>query len=125
MELLSILSANGEWHDYSKYIIQNGYGWSRNDLDSSKSTRTKDGKMRRDKLTDKRKLSYGVRGMTRAELAQLDDDLSQTTFQAKVLDLHGPRQMEFYCSSFSADLNTAVRDVADSWTAGSFNITEV
>lgn len=125
MELFQILGAGGTWHDYSTHILQKGYSWSRNDLDSDKSTRTKDGRMRRDKITTKRKLSFDIRGMTRAELAELDDDLSQATFQAKVLDLHGPRQMEFYCSSFSADLNTAVRDVADSWTAGSFSITEV
>lgn len=125
MELLKILSASGAWHDYSDHVIRKGYGWSRNDLDSDKSTRTKDGKMRRDKIATKRKLSYDVRGLTRKELAELDDDLSQTTFQAQVMDLHGPRQMEFYCSTFSADLNTSVRDVAGSWTAGSFNITEV
>ncbi len=125
MELLKILSAAGVWHDYSAHIIQKGYGWARNDLDSDKSTRTKDGRLRRDKITTKRKLTYEVRGMTRAELAQLDDDLSQTTFRAQVMDLHGPREMEFYCSSFSADMNTSRRETADSWTAGAFSLTEV
>jgi hypothetical protein len=39
--------------DYSSAIATKGYGWSRNDLDSDKTTRTKDGKMRRDKITTK------------------------------------------------------------------------
>lgn len=77
MELLVI---NG--HDYSKYIKNTGYGWSRNDLDSSETTRVKNGTLRRKNIAAKRKLTYAVMGMTRAQLAQLDDDLSQETFSA-------------------------------------------
>lgn len=120
MELLII---NG--HDYSQYIKQNGYGWSRNDLDSEKSTRTKDGVLRRDKIATKRKISYDVYGMTREQLARLDDDLSQTTFSATYMDLHGEATREFYCSTFSANLNTTRHEGPNSWSVASFNITEV
>ena len=120
---MDLLIING--HDYSKFIIQSGINWARNDLDSENSTRTKDGRLRRDKIGTKRKLSYDVRGMSRAELAQLDDDLSSPTFQAIYSDLHGRQTREFYCSSFSATMNTANSEGANSWTAASFNITEV
>lgn len=58
---MEVLIINGT--DYSDFIATKGYGWSRNDLDSDKTTRTKDGKMRRDKITSKRKLNYTTRSM--------------------------------------------------------------
>lgn len=112
-------------HDYSQYVKKTGYGWSRSDLDSAQSTRTKDGRLRRDKLAAKRKLTYSVMGMTRQMLAQLDDDLSQPTFQAAYMDLHGQMTREFYCSSFSASLTTTLRDGPDAWTSDSFTLIEV
>ncbi|WP_297981990.1 hypothetical protein [uncultured Oscillibacter sp.] len=120
MELLII---NG--HDYSKYVKNTGYGWSRNDLDSSKTTRTKDGRLHRDRITTKRKITYEVMGMTRDQLAQLDEDLSQETFSATFMDLHGQMTKEFYCAAFEASLTTTVRDDETSWKSKPFTITEV
>lgn len=120
MELLVI---NG--HDYSRYIKNTGYGWSRNDLDSSETTRTKDGTLRRKKITTKRKLTYAVMGMTRQQLAQLDDDLSQETFSATYMDLHGPMTRVFYCSSFAASLSSTRPDDGYTWQSDSFTLTEV
>lgn len=119
MELLII---NG--HDYSRFIERKGYGWSRNDLDSEETTRLKNGKMRRKKVATKRKLNYTMMNMTRNELAQLDTDLSQETFSAKFLDLHGPSQREFYCSSFQATLSEVHGD-AEAWEGATFSMTEV
>ena len=120
---MDLLIING--HDYSKYIKNTGYGWSRNDLDSSNTTRTKNGDLRRDKICTKRKLTYEVMGMTREELAQLDDDLSQETFSATFMDLHGQMTRVFYCSTFEANLTTTRRDDATAWQPSSFTITEV
>lgn len=119
---MEVLVING--HDYSQYIEMKGVGWSRNDLDSEKTVRTKDGRMRRDKITTKRKLSYTMMNMSRAELAQLDDDLSETTFSATYLDLHGTQTREFYCSSFSAT-NDTVYDEDGQWSGATFNMIEV
>ena len=69
---MEVLIING--NDYSSAIEAKGYGWSRNDLDSENTTRTKDGKMRRDKITTKRKLSYTTRSIPRDMLAKLDND---------------------------------------------------
>ena len=121
MELLII---NG--HDYSPYILrQSGYGWARNDVDSETTTRTKDGRLRRDRIATKRKLTYEVRGLGRELLAQLDDDLSSPTFQATYMDLHGRATREFYCSGFSAELNTTRTEGPGSWTAAAFSLVEV
>lgn len=71
---MEVLIINGT--DYSSAIATKGYGWSRNDLDSDKTTRTKNGTMRRDKITTKRKLRYTTRSVKRDVLAKLDDDLN-------------------------------------------------
>lgn len=124
MELLIIIAANGDKHDYSKFVKSKGYGWSREDLDSEKTVRVKDGTMRREKIGTKRKLSYELMNMTRDQLAQLDDDLSQPTYQAIYFDLHGKMQRKFYTSSFSANL-ADLYDDNGSWEGASFNMIEV
>lgn len=120
---MNILIING--HDYSHNIEKSGYGWSREDLDSDKTTRTKNGRARRDKITTKRKLSYTLTHMTREQLAQLDDDLSPATFNATYWDLHGAMTKEFYCSSFAANMDMALDDNNELWSGASFNMIEV
>lgn len=122
---MEVLVING--HDYSRYVERKGLGWSRNDLDSKKTARPKNGRLRRDKITTKRKLLFTVFHMTQdqlAQLAQLDNDLSEDTFRATYLDLHGVQSREFYCSAFNANLD-AVRGEAGVWTDGTFNMIEV
>lgn len=124
MELLIIIAANGERHDYSRFIKSKGYGWSREDLDTDKTVRVKSGVLRRQKIGDKRKLSYDVMNMTRDQLAQLDNDLSQSTYTAIYMDLHGKMQKRFYTSSFSATLSDLYDDNG-TWDGASFNMIEV
>lgn len=124
MELLIIIAPNGERHDYSKFVKSKGYGWSREDLDSDKTVRVKSGNMRRYKIGTKRKLSYEVMNMTREQLAQLDNDLSQSTYTAIYFDLHGKMQKRFYTSSFSATLSD-LYDSDGTWGDASFNMIEV
>lgn len=110
--------------DVSAHIQRKGYGWTRNDLDSEKTKRTKDGKLRRYKITEKRTLTYSLIDMTRAELAALDDALSASTFQATYLDLHGVATRTFYCSSFTATLAEAYED-DEAWEGAEFTLIEV
>lgn len=120
---MEVLVING--HDYSHLVKRRGVGWKRNDLDSEKTKRTKDGKLRRDKITTKRTVSYEILPIaTQQELAQLDDDLSKATFSARYLDLHGIQTRTFYCSSFSATLDE-VHDGVSVWSGGAFNMIEV
>lgn len=125
MIILSILSASGQWHDYSAYVKIDGYSWSRNDIDSEKTTRTKDTKLRRDKLGTKRKLSYNMVPMPREIAALLDDDLNQPTFKARILDLHGEQIRTFYCSRFPANLRRVYEDGVELWKGVSFDMIEV
>lgn len=119
---MEILVING--HDYSAHIAQKGMGWKRNDLESSASGYTKAGSRRRDKIGTKRSVSYSLMNMTRAQLAQLDDDLSEVTFSATYLDLHGQQTRTFYCSSFAATLEAAYDDEGQ-WGEATFNMIEV
>lgn len=118
-----ILNING--HDYSRYIASGGYKWTREDLDSEKTTRTKDGKLRRDKICAKRKLSFEMMPMPRSMLIQLNNDLSQPTFQARYLDLYGEQKRTFYCSSFPSDLVMIINGGVELWQGASFNMIEV
>ena len=81
--------------------------------------------MRRDKIGAKRKITYEAMGMTRALLAQLDEDLSGETFTATFMDLHGQMTREFYCTSFEADLTTTRRDDETTWSSHPFSLIEV
>lgn len=110
--------------DYSAHIEVKGVGWSRNDVDSEKTVRTKDARLRRDKIATKRKISYKLINMTRQQLAALDDALSEPTFSATYQDLHGTMTREFYCSSFSATLESAYDDDGE-WGDATFNMIEV
>lgn len=120
---MNILVING--HDYSRYIQSDGYKWTREDLDSENTKRVKGGKLRRDKIDTKRKLSFTMMPMTRDLLAQLDSDLSQPTFSATYLDLHGEQTRTFYCSSFPSDLSMVFSDGAELWKGASFSMIEV
>lgn len=120
---MEVLVING--HDYSKHVQRKGVGWSRNDIDSEKTTRTKDGKMRRDKITTKRKLSYTMTNMKQEQMSQLDDDLSAPTCSVKYLDLHGVQARTFCCSSTSATLAEVQNGDSDVWEGMTFNLTEV
>lgn len=118
---MEILIINGV--DYSHNISRKGCSWSRNDVDSEKSVRTKDTVMRRDKLGTKRKLTYQLMNMTRKQLAALDDALSQTFYTATYLDLHGKMTKEFYTSSFSSDLESS-EDGVETWGNAKFDMIE-
>ncbi len=120
---MEILTINGK--DYAPYIVRKGYGWSREDLDSEQTKRTKDGTLRRQKIGTKRKLSYQLMNMTRSELAGLDDALSAATFSATYLDLHGVMTKTFYCSSFSATLSDMLDGGHEVWADASFHLIEV
>lgn len=119
---MEVLVING--HDYSKYIERKGYSWARNDLDSPNSGRVKSGRMRRDKVAEKRSLPYKMRYVPQSVLAQLDTDLSAPEFNAKYLDVHGIMEKTFYCTALKADM-VEVQEDTGVWDNVSFTLTEV
>lgn len=116
-----VLIING--HDWSRLIEAKGYGWTRNDLDSADTGRPKSGLMRRDKVATKRKLTFKTMPASREKLAMLDDDLSQTFFDATYLDLHGIMTKTFYCTAFETSVEEVGEDY-EKWMSASFNIVE-
>lgn len=119
---MDVLIING--NNYTQYIQRKGVAWSRNDLDSEKTTRTKDGTMRRYRIATKRKLSYTMCHMSRSVMAQLDSDLDVSTLSVTYRDLHGTQTRTFYCSSFSATMESA-EDDSDAWGSATFDLVEV
>lgn len=120
---MTILIINA--HDYTTWVADDGFEWSRDDLDSEKTTRTKDGKMRRDKITEKRNLTYTMRPMPEKLAAQLDTDLHTPTFSVKYHDLHGDETRQFYCSQFPAKLRQVTDGKNLMWDGISFNLHEI
>ncbi len=116
-----VLIING--HDWSDAIETKGFGWTRNDLDTDQSKRTKDGVLRRQKIGTKRKLSFKTRPLARERLSQLDEDLSAAFFDATYLDVHGVQTRTFYCSSFETALVQA-GDGDGQWASASFRLIE-
>ncbi len=109
--------------DYSKHIERQGMTWTRNDLDTDKTVRTKDGKIRRDKIGTKRKLTFKLIHMTRQQLAALDDALSETFYSATYMDLHGVQTRRFYTSEFTSILES-LYSADGEWGEAEFNMIE-
>ena len=118
MEVLKISGV-----DYSRHIETSGVAWTRNDIDTDKTVRTKDGFIRRDKIGTKRKLTYKLVHMTREQLAALDDALSETFYEATYMDLHGIQTRTFYTSSFETTLET-VYGPETQWGEATFSMIE-
>lgn len=120
---MNLLIING--HDYSQWILDEGYDWSRDDIDSEKTVRVKTGNMRRDKITEKRNLSFQMRDMPEKLAAQLDNDLHAKQFQVQYHDLHGDQTREFYCSKFPAKLRQITDEGKLMWRGIAFNLHEI
>lgn len=119
MEILKI----GE-HDWSHLIESRGFGWKRNDLDDESTTRTKQGTMRRKKIAEKLTLTFKTLSASREVFSALNADLRQPSFAATVLDLDGPVEKEFYCSSFSTTL-IGIYNGVEMWDGAEFTLVEV
>lgn len=120
---MNVLVING--HDYTRYIQDDGFEWSRDDIDSEKTVRVKTGSMRRDKITEKRNLSFKMLPMPEALAAQLDTDLHDPEFSVQYQDLHGPQTRRFYCSKFPAKLWQVIDEGSLLWDGISFNLHEI
>lgn len=120
---MNILVING--HNYTPYIQDDGFEWSRDDVDSEKTVRVKTGNMRRDKITEKRNLSFKMLPMPEELAAQLDTDLHAPEFSVRYQDLHGPQTRKFYCSKFPAKLRQVIHEDALQWDGISFNLHEI
>lgn len=118
-----LLVING--HDYSRWIEDGGYSWSRDDLDSENTRRSKAGKMRRHKITEKRNMTFTMIPMPESLAAQLDTDLHRATFYVTYHDLHGDQTREFYCSQFPANLRQVIDENNMRWDGISFSIHEI
>lgn len=119
---MKLLIING--HDYSSWIKDDGYEWSRDDLDSEKSVRVKTGTMRRDKITEKRNLTFTMLPMPENLAAQLDTDLHEPQFSVTYHDLHGDLTRKFYCSQLPGKLRQ-VTGAVNTWDGISFNLHEI
>ena len=110
--------------DVTPYIKARGYTWTKNALHSDKTGRTKDGKARVDKITDKLTLSYELGETPVHALAAIEAVLMRQTFSASGYGVAGSFHKEFYCSTF-APKAAVITDGHEVWESVSFTIIEV
>lgn len=110
--------------DVTPYIKSRGYTWTRNVLHSSKTTRTRDGRARVDKITDKVTLPFELGNVPVEKLAEINNVLKRQTFRATYYGIEGSKNMEFYCSSFSAEA-VVISENQEIWENAAFTIVEV
>lgn len=113
--------------DLTHLLVEGGIKWSRNDIDSELTKRSKlTAKMYRKRLAVKRKLSISCRRMTTAEVYELNQAILPEKISVTYLDpLDGQvTTKEFYGSSVDASTQITIGDEVF-WDGVSFNIIEM
>lgn len=113
--------------DFSRLLTEGGLKWSRNDIDSELTKRSKlTAKMYRKRLAVKRKLSVTCKRMTTAEVKELNQAILPEKITVTYLDpLEGQVvTKDFYGSSVDATTQITMGDETY-WDGVSFNIIEM
>lgn len=112
--------------DFTHLLPEAAIGWSRNDIDSSKTERsTIDATMIRKRLAVKRKLNFKCRRMDTATIIELNRALLPETVQITFLDaIQGVVTKTFYGSSVEATTQITIGDETY-WENTSFSLVEV
>ena len=113
--------------DFTRFLEEGGIKWSRNDVDSELTKRSKlTAKMYRKRLATKRKLSITCKRMTTAEVHELNQAILPEKISVTYLDpLEGQVvTKEFYGSSVDATTQISMGDDTY-WDGVSFNIIEM
>ena len=113
--------------DLTSLLVEGGLKWSRNDIDSELTKRSKlTAKMYRKRLAVKRKLSVSCRRMTTAEVKELNQAILPEKISVTYLDpLEGQVvTKDFYGSSVGATTQITMGDEVY-WDGVSFNIIEM
>ena len=113
--------------DFTRFLEEGGIKWSRNDIDSELTKRSKlTAKMYRKRLATKRKLSITCKRMTTAEVHELNQAILPEKISVTYLDpLEGQVvTKEFYGSSVDATTQISMGDDTY-WDGVSFNIIEM
>lgn len=113
--------------DFTRFLEEGGIKWSRNDVDSELTKRSKlTAKMYRKRLATKRKLSITCKRMTTAEVHELNQAILPEKISVTYLDpLEGQVvTKEFYGSSVDATTQISMGDETY-WNGVGFNIIEM
>lgn len=113
--------------DLTSLLVEGGLKWSRNDIDSELTKRSKlTAKMYRKRLAVKRKLSVTCKRMTTAEVKELNQAILPEKISVTYLDpLEGQVvTKDFYGSSVDATTQITMGDEVY-WDGVSFNIIEM
>lgn len=113
--------------DLTSLLVEGGLKWSRNDIDSELTKRSKlTAKMYRKRLAVKRKLSVTCKRMTTAEVKELNQAILPEKISVTYLDpLEGQIvTKDFYGSSVDATTQITMGDETY-WDGVSFNIIEM
>ena len=112
--------------DFSHILPEGAIGWSRNDIDTSKTGRsTMDGRMHRSRLAIKRKLTVSCFQMDTATMIALNQALLPETIEVTYLDaIEGVTTRTFYGSSVEGTTQIVI-DGETYWKDTTFSLIEV
>lgn len=116
------LKINGK--EFINYVKEKGLKWTKNDLDDN-SERTMDGRMHRNKITEKIKLDISLETLNNNDMRGINTSLNNETIQVTYCDpLYGEITKTFYGTSIKCGVAYEEKGVIY-WENGAFSLTEV
>ena len=113
--------------DFTRLLMEGGLKWSRNDIDSELTKRSKlTAKMYRKRLAVKRKLSVACKRMTTTEIHELNQAILPEKISVTYLDPLEGQVVTKDCYGSSVDATTQI-SIGDEtyWDGVGFNIIEM
>ena len=111
--------------DFASYLTAGGLRWQRNDLDGANAGRTLDGRMHRDRVATKSKLTVQLRPLTDGELGRVLRAIAPQYVTVTYPDPQaGRRTAVFYSNNAAAEATVACADGTLLWTNIQFPLIE-
>lgn len=123
-----VFKLNG--NDYTYLLKEGAIHWSRNDIDTDKTTRSKiNGEMYRKRLTMKRKLTIdNIKRLTTAQLVAINTEMNRDSFTCTVVDAITGQPYTMTCYNSTVEAATQIYDAKANdiyWTDCRFSVIEM
>lgn len=111
--------------EFTHLLPSSGIKWSRNDIDADSAGRDLTGRMRRKRITTKRKLTFSCLRMDTKTIRELNEALMPQTVKVTYLDpIDGISTRTFYGSSVEATTQIVINGETY-WEGTTFSLIEM
>lgn len=117
-------------NDYTYLLKEGAIAWTRNDIDTEQTTRSKiNGEMYRKRLTTKRKLTIDkIKRLTTAQLAALNAEMNRDSFTCTFIDAITGQAYTATCYNSTVEAATQIYDPVNDdiyWENCRFSVIEM